>query len=73
MTGELYKRRDIEIVHEGKKIEISVFDPPSKNNKLILYLHGNSSSRLESKNLIKYLPNGYSLAGFDFIGCGNNH
>lgn len=60
-------------MHDGKKIEISVFDPPVKKNKLILYLHGNSSSRLESKNLIKYLPKGYSLAGFDFIGCGNNH
>ena len=40
--------------------------------KIILYLHGNSSSKLEAKNLLPYLPEGYCLACFDFMGCGNN-
>lgn len=54
------------------KIYLSIFTPSCKNNKIVLYLHGNSSSRLESKNLLQYLPHQYSLASFDFIGCGNN-
>ena len=39
----------------------------------MLYLHGNSSSRLECSTIIKYLPRNYALAAFDFIGCGHNH
>jgi hypothetical protein len=37
-----------------------------------LYLHGNSSSKLEAISLLKYLPRGFSLGCFDFIGCGKN-
>jgi hypothetical protein len=39
---------------------------------IILYLHGNSSSRLEATGILKYLPYKFSLACFDFIGCGQN-
>ena len=39
---------------------------------MILYLHGNASSRLEGTSLIKYIPDNVSLACFDFMGCGIN-
>jgi len=66
-------RKDITIIHQAKfTLNLSIFEPEEKNNAIILYLHGNSSSKLESKNLLEYLPTGFSLASFDFIGCGLN-
>jgi hypothetical protein len=35
-------------------------------------MHGNSSCKLEALGLIQYLPDGVSLATFDFMGCGKN-
>jgi hypothetical protein len=49
-----------------------VFDPEIKNNWVVLYLHGNSSSKVESYSIREYLPFRYSLASFDFMGCGRN-
>jgi hypothetical protein len=49
-----------------------MYEPEIRNNWLILYLHGNSSSKLDSTELLKYLPFRFSLASFDFIGCGLN-
>jgi pimeloyl-ACP methyl ester carboxylesterase len=40
---------------------------------VILYLHGNSSSRLECTSIMQYLPERVGLASFDFLGCRNNH
>jgi hypothetical protein len=37
---------------------------------VILYLHGNSSSRVEGKMHVSNLPEGVGLACFDFNGCG---
>lgn len=37
---------------------------------VILYLHGNSSSRFEGYMNLKDLPDGVGLACFDFNGCG---
>ena len=37
---------------------------------VILYLHGNSSSRFEGYMQLKQLPEGVGLACFDFNGCG---
>ena len=59
-------------MHEGKKIMLTMITPSHKNYKIILYLHGNSSCRVESLTLFPFLPSGFSLAAFDFIGCGNN-
>ena len=39
---------------------------------MILYMHGNSSSRLEGIGLMRYLPDNIGLACFDFMGCGKN-
>lgn len=38
---------------------------------VILYLHGNSSSRYEGYCLLAHLPIDVGLACFDFAGCGN--
>ena len=38
---------------------------------IMLYLHGNSSSRFEGYNQLKSLPKNVGLACFDFNGCGN--
>lgn len=51
---------------------MTIYDPEYKNGWIILYLHGNSSSRLESTSIIKFLPYNFSLASFDFMGCGLN-
>ena len=49
---------------------LSVYTP--KNTRyLILYLHGNSSSRYEGYTHLHQLPADVGLACFDFAGCGN--
>lgn len=58
--------------HEDKVLTLTLFHPEHKGEWLILYLHGNSSSRLEATSIIKFLPPRFSLAAFDFIGCGHN-
>ena len=37
---------------------------------VILYLHGNTSSRFEGYLTLATLPNNVGLACFDFNGCG---
>ena len=49
-----------------------MFDPDAKSGWIVLYLHGNSSSKVEAYSIREYLPFRYSLAAFDFMGCGNN-
>ncbi len=60
------------MLHDKKKIVMTIYEPDHTNHWLILYLHGNSSSRLEAAALLKHLPLKFSLASFDFIGCGLN-
>ena len=38
---------------------------------VILYLHGNGSSRFEGTLFLSCVPDGVGLACFDFSGCGN--
>jgi pimeloyl-ACP methyl ester carboxylesterase len=48
---------------------LSLYSP--KNMKyVVLYLHGNSSSRYEGFNHLPNLPDDVGLACFDFDGCG---
>ena len=61
------------MIHNGKKIELTIYEAENKNEWIILYLHGNSSSKLESTTIIKFLPRRFSLAAFDFMGCGKNY
>ena len=51
--------------------ELSLYLPKTTHIKyVILYLHCNSSSRLEGSVMVKDLPKGVGLACFDFEGCG---
>lgn len=49
---------------------LSVYTP-LRPRYIILYLHGNSSSRYEGYSQLARLPNNVGLACFDFAGCGN--
>ena len=40
---------------------------------VVLYLHGNGSSRYEGNLFLHQLPDGVGLACFDFSGCGNRY
>lgn len=52
MQGVKVKRTDIQIVNKQKlKLECSFFEPvnrPCEQLPCVVYLHGNSSSRIES-------------------------
>jgi pimeloyl-ACP methyl ester carboxylesterase len=49
---------------------LSLFSTPVMRY-VILYLHGNSSSRYEGYSQLGHLPPDIGLACFDFNGCGN--
>ena len=49
---------------------LSVYNPQNARY-IILYLHGNSSSRYEGYSQLNQLPADVGLACFDFAGCGN--
>lgn len=55
-------------------MECSYFEPFSVRDKphpVVIYLHGNSSSRLEGLALLPYLlPIGIAVILMDFAGCG---
>ena len=79
IEGKFYMRKDIEILNKrNKKLQCSFWRPISEaeeDGKLpcVVYLHGNSSSRLESLVEIKYLlPTGITVFSFDFSGCGQS-
>ena len=40
---------------------------------VVLYLHGNGSSRFEGNLFLSQLPDDVGLACFDFDGCGNRY
>jgi hypothetical protein len=44
---------------------------PRRVKYVMLYLHGNSSSRYEGFSQLPLLPTDVGLACFDFNGCGN--
>ena len=72
-----YQRKDYDLISsEGYTMKCSLVEPvdscrPSIEMPLILYLHGNSSSRLEGLNNLKLLLDlNINLFVFDFPGCG---
>ncbi|KRX05717.1 hypothetical protein PPERSA_09857 [Pseudocohnilembus persalinus] len=69
------KREDFSIRNSrGYKMECSYFEPiliSDKPHPVVIYLHGNSSSRLEGLSLLPYLlPIGIAVIIMDFSGCG---
>ena len=72
-----YTRKNYELVSsEGYLMKCSFYEPefqfrPKKIMPVIIYLHGNSSSRLEGIGMLKeILRRDINLFVFDFPGCG---
>ena len=72
-----YQRKDYDLISsEGYIMKCSFVEPidacrPSIEMPVVLYLHGNSSSRLEGLGNLKLLLNmDINLFVFDFPGCG---
>ena len=72
-----YYRKDYEIMStQGYMMKCSFIEPlpqyrPSIEMPVVLYLHGNSSSRLEGLNMAgELLKRDINLFVIDFIGCG---
>ncbi|CAD8163604.1 unnamed protein product [Paramecium pentaurelia] len=69
------KRTDFEIHNNrNQKLQCSLFEPVRMQDKphpCMIYLHGNSSSRIESFTIIEYLiPANISVCGIDLSGSG---
>lgn len=79
MFCKKYIRRDYEIiVTRGNCIKCSLIQPDEGSRvsiemPLVIYLHGNSSSRAEGiKHVSILLRKGINLFTFDFAGCGKS-
>ena len=75
--GRTYIRKDYDLISsEGYTMKCSFFEPeeyyrPQKIMPVVLYLHGNSSSRLEGINMLgQLLKKDINLFVVDFPGCG---
>jgi len=72
-----YIRKDYDLISsQGYKMKCSLIEPepmcrPSKEMPIIIYLHGNASSRLEGlRTLSTLLPHNINLFLVDLPGCG---
>ena len=72
-----YVRKDYDVISSrGYIMKCSMFEPaphnrPKKEMPVVIYLHGNSSSRLEGMKMATYLlRKGINLFVFDFPGSG---
>ena len=75
MEGKHIIRKDFQLTNKRNlKLECSHWEPVNRvQEKLpcVIYLHGNSSSRVESLQTLKVLlPNNITVFSFDFAGCG---
>ena len=75
--GKKYQRKDYDIMStQGFMMKCSFIEPlkesrPSIEMPVVLYLHGNSSSRLEGLNMAgELLKRNINLFVIDFAGCG---
>ena len=75
--GKTFTRKDYDLISsEGYIMKCSFFEPedfyrPRKIMPVVLYLHGNSSSRLEGIHMLRELiKNDINLFVVDFPGCG---
>jgi hypothetical protein len=51
LNEAIYHRSEYVIMHHSKKIELAMFEPEVKSGWVILYLHGNSSSKAEAYSI----------------------
>ena len=77
--GRNYKRHDYDLlVTKGNILKCSFVEPveedrPSLIMPVVIYLHGNSSSRVEGlRHTIELIKKGINLFTFDFAGCGKS-
>ena len=75
--GKIYKRKDYNLISSmGYLMKCSYIEPDISNRTqdempLVLYLHGNSSSRIEGIHMIEeLLKRDINVFVFDFPGCG---
>ena len=78
-NSKTYIRRDFDLIsHQGFKMKSSLIEPgpsfrPSKKMPVVIYLHGNASSRLEGLNTLSILlPHNINLFTVDLPGCGHS-
>ena len=77
--GTVCHRTDFEVYNgRGQMLGCSLWQPAGAEAReawpCVVYLHGNSSSRVEAvkTNVLKsVMASGSALIGFDFTGCGN--
>ena len=79
LNSKNYKRTDLIILNKKQfKLKCSFwepFDEEREYSKLpcVIYLHGNSSSRIEALGQLKFLlPLNITVFSFDFSGCGKS-
>ena len=70
-------RTDLVLLNQRKhRIKCSLWEPRNRKCKLlpcVVYLHGNSSSRVEAVHEVRnLLPLNICLFAFDFSGCGQS-
>jgi pimeloyl-ACP methyl ester carboxylesterase len=75
--GKTYIRKDYELINQrGYLIQVSFLEEDIETREsylmpVVIYLHGNSSSRIEGfRNAPDLLKNGINVVIFDFAGCG---
>ena len=75
--GKIYVRHDYELINKrGNLIKCSFLEHEISTRldylmPVVIYLHGNSSSRIEGfRNAPDLLKNGINIVMFDFAGCG---
>jgi hypothetical protein len=79
IKGKNYKRTDFTIMsNRNHKLQCSFWEPFDEEREYerlpcVVYLHGNSSSRVEAVSEAKYLlPINVCLFSFDFTACGRS-
>ena len=78
-NSKQYERKDYDIMStQGYILKCSFIEPtkayrPSVKMPVVIYLHGNSSSRMEGMNIVKVLlKRNINLFVFDFAGSGQS-
>ena len=79
LNSKNYKRTDLIVPNKRQqKLKCSFWEPFDEEREYeqlpcVIYLHGNSSSRLEALGQIKHLlPLNITVFAFDFSGCGKS-
>ena len=79
ISKKTFQRTDLDLKNERKQVlKCSFFEPveserPAKELPCVIYLHGNSSSRVEAVQYVRtFLPSYITFFCFDFSGSGKS-